>query len=54
MRLSFLITEIAKLNTRETFCNHQIAKFNTRKVEFFSNHENNYPRNLIPLKYMKV
>ena len=50
MKLSFLIfTEIAKLNTREMFCNHQIAKLNTRKIKFFSNREIKYPRNLIPL-----
>ena len=36
MRLSFLIfTEIAKLNTREMFCNRRIAKLNTRKMYFF-------------------
>ena len=33
MRLPFLMfTEIAKLNTREMFCNYQIAKSNTRKM----------------------
>ena len=40
MRLSFLIfTEIAKLNTREMYCNHQIATLNTRKMLFLSDHE---------------
>ena len=52
MRLSFIIfTEIRKLNTREMFGNHQIAKLNTRKMWFFSNREIKYPRNLIPLRY---
>ena len=37
MRFSFLsFTEIAKLNTGEIICNHQIAKLNTRKMSFFS------------------
>ena len=35
MRLLFLIfTKIGKLNTREIFCNHQIAKLDTRKMFF--------------------
>ena len=33
MRTSFLIfTEMAKLNMREMFYNHQTAKLNTRKT----------------------
>ena len=33
MRLLFLIfIEIAKLNTREMFSNHQIGKLNTHKM----------------------
>ena len=52
MRLLFLIfTEITKLNTRDMFCNHQIAKSNTRKMYFFSNRKIKYPRNSIPLWY---
>ena len=36
MRLSFLtFAEIAKLNTREMFCNHQIMKSNPCKIYFF-------------------
>ena len=36
MRLLFLIfTKIAELNTRELFCNHQIADLNNRKMYFF-------------------
>ena len=36
MRLLFLIfTEIAKLNIREMFCNHQIAKSDTAEFNFF-------------------
>ena len=51
MRLSFLIvTEIAKLNIREIFCNHQIFKLNTHKMQFFSNCKTKYPLNLIPLR----
>ena len=47
MRFSFLsFTEIAKLNTGEIICNHQIAKLNTRKMSFFSNRQIKYPRNL--------
>ena len=52
MRPSFLIfTEIATLNTRELFYNHQIAKLNTRKMYFFSNPKIKYLQNLIPLRY---
>ena len=50
---SIFFTKIAKLNTREMFCNNQIAKLNTRKICFFSNCEIKYPRNLIPLRYKK-
>ena len=51
MRLSFLIfTEIAKLNTSEMFCNHQIAKLNTRKNLIFSNREIKYLQNVIHLR----
>ena len=33
MRLSFpVLIEIAKLNTREMFCNNQIVKLNARKM----------------------
>ena len=54
MRLSFLVfTEIAKLNTREIFCNQQIAKLDTHNMLFFSNHEIKHPRNLIPLRHVK-
>ena len=36
MRFLFLsFTEIAKLNTGEIICNHQIAKLNTCKMSFF-------------------
>ena len=36
MSLLFLIfPEIAKLNTRETFCNHHIAKLDIHKIYFF-------------------
>ena len=53
MRLSLLIfTEIAKLNTRELFCNHQIVKLDTSKFLFFSNRKIKYPRNLISLRYL--
>ena len=35
MRLLFLtFPEIAKLNTREIFCNHLIAKLDTHKIYF--------------------
>ena len=52
MRFAFLIlTEIAKLNAYEMFCNHQIRKLNTRKIYFFCNREIKYPQNLIPLRY---
>ena len=51
MRLSFFIsTEIAKLSTRKMFCNHQIEKLNTCKMQF-SKRGIKYPRNLIPLRY---
>ena len=37
MRFSFLsFTEIAKLNTGEIICNHQIAKLNTRNMSFLT------------------
>ena len=53
MRLSFLIfTEIAKLNTREMFRNHQISRLNTLKM-FFSNREIRYQQMLIPLRYIQ-
>ena len=39
---------MAKLNTREMFYNHQIAKLNTLKNIFFFE-----SRNLIPLRYLK-
>ena len=43
MELLFLIfTEIAKLDTRGMFCNHQIVKLNIRKMYFYSNHEIRY------------
>ena len=44
MRLLFLVfIEIAKLNTREMFCNHQIVKLNTHKMlSFFSSGEIKY------------
>ena len=36
MRLLFLtFPEITKLNTREIFCNHHIAKLDTHKIYFF-------------------
>ena len=50
MRLWFLIF-IAKLNTGEMFCNHQIVKSKTSKMQFFSNRGIKYPQNLIPLTY---
>ena len=51
MRLSFLIfTKIAELYTRKMFCNHQIPKLNTRRMQF-SNREIKDLRNLIPLRY---
>ena len=47
MRFLFLsFTEIAKLNTGEIICNHQIVKLNTRTMSFFSNRQIKYPRNL--------
>ena len=51
MRLLCLIfDEIADLNTREVFRNHQIAKLNAKKCFFFFNLEIKYPRNLIPFR----
>ena len=51
MRLSFLIfTKIAELYTGKMFCNHQIPKLNTRRMQF-SNREIKDLRNLIPLRY---
>ena len=53
MRLSCLIfAEIAKLNTREMFCTHQITKLNTPQNLFFPDREIKYLRNLIPLRYL--
>ena len=50
MRLSFLIfAEIAKLNTRDLFCNHQIAKLDTCKIYIFSNREIKCSQNFIAL-----
>ena len=47
MGLSFLIfTKITKLNTREMFCNHQIAKLKTRKMYF--------PRNFNTCKVIQI
>ena len=47
MRFLFLsFTEIAKLNTGEIICNHQIVKLNTRTMSFYSNRQIKYPRNL--------
>lgn len=37
---------IAKLHTREMFCNHQTAKLNTREMCFFSTREIKYQRDL--------
>ena len=50
MRLSFLIfTENAKLNTCEMLLNHQIAKLNNCKMQFFSNRKIQQPQNFLYL-----
>ena len=51
MRLLFLIfTEIAKLNTREMFCNHQIAKIPAKCNFVFPIVKLSTHKILIPLK----